>query len=170
MKTYSILLLAADSGEGPLGDFIDPRLRAAWAAEGLTTSACYFSDLQPDHLENAHVVILLRTPLAGDVHSGFAEKSGWLRAFVERGGGLLTLFTECYGKTEASLNELFAAWGLRFYFNRLVAAPDVPRERFPRFFESVILPRWLQRCSADCAAVWNQTIGPVRNMRVPAAR
>ena len=48
------------------------------------------------------------------------------------------------------------------------SAQDVQKSR--EIFESVILPRWLQRCSVDCAAVWNQTIGPVRNMRVPAAR
>lgn len=140
MKTYSMLLLAADSGEGPLGDFLDPHLRAAWSAEGWETRACYCSDLQREHLDQAHVVILLRTPLPDDTASNFAEKSAWLREFVQRGGGLLTLFTECYGKTETSLNELFAPWGLHFYFNRLVAAPEVPRERFPRFFESVILP------------------------------
>ena len=140
MKQLSILLLAADSGEGPLGDFIDPRLRETWAAEGLAARACYFSDLRREHLDHTQVVILLRTPFPGDAASGFSEKAGWLRDFVERGGGLMTLFTECYGKTEASLNELFAAWGMRFHFNRLVAAPEVPRERFPRFFESVILP------------------------------
>ena len=48
------------------------------------------------------------------------------------------------------------------------SAQDVQKSR--EIFESVILPRWLQRCSVDCAAIWNQTIGPVRNMRVPAAR
>ncbi len=140
MNNLSILLLAADSGEGPLGDMIDPELRESWRAAGIHTSACYFSDLRREHLENTHVVILLRTPLPGDVDSDFAAKSEWVRDFVARGGGLLSLFTECYGKSESTLNELFLPWGLRFYFNRLVAQAGVVVERFPRFFEGVILP------------------------------
>ena len=140
MNHKNILLLAADSGEGPLGEMIDPVLREVWRAEGFHTSACYFSDLQRAHLDNAHAVILLRTPLPDQDTSDFAAKSEWVRDFVARGGGLLSLFTECYGKTEASLNELFGPWGLRFYFNRLVAQAGTVIERFPRFFEGVILP------------------------------
>ena len=29
---------------------------------------------------------------------------------------------------------------------------------------STVLPRWVQRCGARCAQVWNQTIGPVRGL------
>ena len=31
---------------------------------------------------------------------------------------------------------------------------------------STVLPRWLQRCGARCAKVWNQTIGPARGLMV----
>lgn len=138
-----VLLLAADSGEGDLGDFIDPRLRAHWAEEGILTRSLYISALRREDLRQAHAVILLRTPIPG--HSlkdepVFQRKLPWLRGFVARGGGLLALFTECYGKSEASLNELLEPWGLRAFFNELVPAPGVQPARLPRFFESVLLP------------------------------
>lgn len=147
MRKLSILLLAADSGEGPLGELIDPALREAWKREGVHTSACYVSSLRLEHLDHVHVVILLRTPIPAHAFQDepvFAEKSVWLRDFVEAGGGLLTLFTECYGKTEFTLNKFFEPWGLRFYFNRLVPQPGVAIERFPRFFEGLILPALTQ--------------------------
>lgn len=31
---------------------------------------------------------------------------------------------------------------------------------------STVLPRWVQRCGARCAKVWNQTIGPTRGLMV----
>ncbi|MCU0967213.1 MAG: TRAP transporter substrate-binding protein [Rubrivivax sp.] len=33
-------------------------------------------------------------------------------------------------------------------------------QRRREILEAVVLPRWLQRCGAPCAPVWNQTIGP----------
>lgn len=143
MNNVSILLLAADSGEGPLGEFLDPAVRAAWQQQGLCASASYMSDLRREQLDCCHVAVLLRTPIPGhplDDHAAFVEKSAWLRDFVAAGGGLLLLFTENYGKTESTLNELVAPWGLRFFFNHLVARAGAPVERFPRFFESVIRP------------------------------
>jgi hypothetical protein len=143
MKPVPILLLADDSGEGPLGDMIDPVLRRAWENAGFGVAATYFSDLQREHLDHAAVVVLLRTSMPGhplDDPARFLEKSDWLRTFVERGGGLLILFTECYGKTEGTLNTFTAPWGLRFYFNRLRFDRPELVERFPRFFEGVMLP------------------------------
>ena len=143
MKLLPILLLADDSGEGPLGEMIDPVLRRHWEQADGRVAATYFSDLQPEHLAHAAVVVLLRTAIPGhplDEPARFVEKSAWLRDFVEQGGGLLILFTECYGKSEGTLNDLTAPWGLRFSFNRLIPAPGVTVERFPRFFEGVILP------------------------------
>jgi hypothetical protein len=143
MSERSILLLAADSGEGPLGDFLDPVVREAWRERGFRVCASYVSDLRRELLDCCHVVVLLRTPIPGhpvDDHAAFVEKSAWLREYVKAGGGLLVLFTENYGKTESTLNELVAPWGLRLHFNRLVARPGTPVDRFPRFHESVILP------------------------------
>lgn len=36
-------------------------------------------------------------------------------------------------------------------------------------FSTVVLPRWLQRCNATCAAAWNQTIGPVQGVLLPTS-
>ncbi|WP_373404741.1 TRAP transporter substrate-binding protein [Acidovorax radicis] len=35
---------------------------------------------------------------------------------------------------------------------------------------STVLPRWVQRCGARCAQVWNQTIGPVRGLVAAPAK
>lgn len=35
---------------------------------------------------------------------------------------------------------------------------------------STVLPRWVQRCGARCAQVWNQTIGPVRGVSASGAK
>lgn len=37
-------------------------------------------------------------------------------------------------------------------------------------FSSVVLPRWQQRCTVDCAAIWNQTVGPVQQIQLPPLR
>jgi hypothetical protein len=44
---------------------------------------------------------------------------------------------------------------------------DEKRRR--EIFVSTVLARWVQRCGAQCAEVWNQTIGPVSGFeaRVP---
>ena len=143
MPDLSILLLAADSGEGTLGEMLDPRLRARFATEGIHCQACYISDLKQEYLDLFHCIVLLRTPVPqhpfGD-EAEFREKGTWLQTFVERGGGLFLMFTECYGKTESTLNELCAPWQIRFFFNRLIPDGTVPVERFPRLYESSLLP------------------------------
>lgn len=35
-------------------------------------------------------------------------------------------------------------------------------------FRSVVLPRWLQRCGADCGLLWRDTIGSARAIALPA--
>ncbi|MCE9613894.1 MAG: hypothetical protein K8T26_06425 [Lentisphaerae bacterium] len=142
-RELSVLLLAADSGEGGLGEMLDPRLREEFAAAGIQCRACYVGDLQRAHLDLFHCVVLLRSPVPqhpfGDA-ADFREKSVWLQEFVACGGGLFLMFTECYGKTESTLNELCAPWQIRFYFNRLVPDAHVATDRFPRLHESTLLP------------------------------
>ncbi|MBN1268572.1 MAG: hypothetical protein JXB04_03215, partial [Kiritimatiellae bacterium] len=140
----SVLLLAADSGEGGLGsDMIDPVLRARFAEEGVHFQASYVSDLRREQLDLFHIVLLLRSPVPGhpigDLED-FQRKTAWLRGFVEGGGGLFVMFTECYGKSVSPLNELCEPWGLRFYFNRLAGSPGAAPGRLPRLVESVTLP------------------------------
>ncbi len=162
MKPLRILLLAADSGEGGLGDLLDPVLRKRFDVEEIEARSCYISDLRREHLDGFHAVALLRSPIPGHPLSDladFAQKAGWLREFTEQGGGLLLMFTECYGKTEAPLNELSAPWGLRFFFNVLLPGPGVTVERFPRFTEGEILPfHW---CDGAPFAIGSPDLGLV---------
>jgi TRAP-type C4-dicarboxylate transport system substrate-binding protein len=41
-----------------------------------------------------------------------------------------------------------------------VRTSDADEKRRREIFASTVLPRWVQRCGAHCAAVWNQTVGP----------
>ncbi|MEP6502780.1 MAG: ABC transporter substrate-binding protein, partial [Betaproteobacteria bacterium] len=34
-------------------------------------------------------------------------------------------------------------------------------------FASIVLPRWLQRCGPQCAAIWNRTIAPGAGIVAP---
>lgn len=49
-----------------------------------------------------------------------------------------------------------------------VSAQDERRRQ--EILESTVLPRWVQRCGAQCAKVWNQTIGPARGVMVPPGK
>ncbi|WP_084601049.1 TRAP transporter substrate-binding protein [Acidovorax temperans] len=46
-----------------------------------------------------------------------------------------------------------------------VSAQDEQRRQ--EILTSTVLPRWLQRCGARCAQVWNSTIGPARGIPAP---
>jgi len=50
-----------------------------------------------------------------------------------------------------------------------VAPTSQDERRRQDILATQILPRWLQRCGAHCAAIWNQTIGPARGVLAPAA-
>ncbi len=36
-------------------------------------------------------------------------------------------------------------------------------------FIAHVLPRWLKRCGARCSDIWSQTVGPARNIALPAS-
>lgn len=44
-----------------------------------------------------------------------------------------------------------------------VTPADEKRRR--EIFASVVLPRWVQRCGADCARLWNDTLGPATGVQ-----
>lgn len=48
-----------------------------------------------------------------------------------------------------------------------VSAQDERKRQ--EIFTSSVLPRWLKRCGVRCNEVWSQTIGPARNIPVPAS-
>jgi len=142
-ESVSVLLLAADSGEGALGEMIHPVLRERFAEEGINVRASYVSDLKRQHLDLFDVVALLRTPIPGhphDDHADFLEKGKWLVEYVESGGGLFLMFTECYGKTVEPLNEICEPLGIHFYFNRLEPSSDIEEGHIRRFPEGRVLP------------------------------
>ena len=49
---------------------------------------------------------------------------------------------------------------------RMVLVPVSSQDERSRqeILASAVLPRWVQRCGARCADIWNQTIGPVRGL------
>lgn len=53
---------------------------------------------------------------------------------------------------------------------RMIAVPasaaDEKRRR--EIFASVVLPRWVQRCGASCARLWNDTLAPVAGLNATA--
>ena len=51
----------------------------------------------------------------------------------------------------------------------MVVVPVSPQDerRRQEILLSSVLPRWVERCGALCAQVWNQTIGPVRGLPLP---
>ncbi len=53
---------------------------------------------------------------------------------------------------------------------RMVVVPVSPQDDRSRqdILSATVLPRWVQRCGARCADIWNQTIGPVRGLVAPA--
>jgi len=55
---------------------------------------------------------------------------------------------------------------------RMTVVPISPRDEHLRreIFESVVLKHWRQRCSVDCGAIWDQTIGPVLGTRATGGR
>lgn len=55
----------------------------------------------------------------------------------------------------------------------MVLVPVSPEDERSRreILSSTVLPRWVQRCGARCAEIWNQTIGPVRGLvAAPASK
>jgi hypothetical protein len=156
----SVLLLAADSGEGGLGEMIDPTLRAQFALQNVHFCASYFSDFDPGALEGFHAVMLLRAPIPDhplDDYDAFMGRMADIRTFVARGGGLFVLFTECYGKTVAPLNDALAPWNIHFYFNQLKTQNPEHVERLARLHESRILPA--QCCRNPFFTPSSETLG-----------
>jgi len=50
----------------------------------------------------------------------------------------------------------------------LVASSVADEQRSRAVFATAVLPAWLQRCGASCAAAWNRTIAPVVGVEAPA--
>ncbi|NQU40686.1 MAG: hypothetical protein HQ523_12085 [Lentisphaerae bacterium] len=147
METESIpvLLLASESGEGQFLHLVSPQLKLELAASGYFLFESFAGQLEPGDLDAFAVVVLLRSPLPGhpkDDSDLFASFEPELVRFVERGGGLVLMFCECYGKTVEPLNRLAARFDMRFAFNQLsdsrpdhcAALPNMPEGRLIKAF------------------------------------
>ena len=55
---------------------------------------------------------------------------------------------------------------------RMIEVPSSPADERVRreIFAATVLPRWLQRCGPQCAAVWNRTLASGAGIAAPAAR
>lgn len=117
-----VLLLASESGEGQFLHLMSPELKKQLEAEGFSFTESFASQLEPSDLDAFAVIVLLRSPLPGhpkDDTALFKSLESDLAAFVEKGGGLVMMFCECYGKTVSSLNRLAARFDIQFAFNDL---------------------------------------------------
>jgi TRAP-type C4-dicarboxylate transport system substrate-binding protein len=52
----------------------------------------------------------------------------------------------------------------------LVPVPAADQARRTQLLNEVVLPAWGRRCGRACAERWNQTVGPVVNLRIPLDR
>ncbi len=49
----------------------------------------------------------------------------------------------------------------------LIPVKDSDYEKIRTIMNEVVVPRWAERCGADCAAAWNDTAGKVLNLTAP---
>jgi hypothetical protein len=121
-KKKSILLLAADSGEGQFMRLADPELRKRLSRDGISLHESFISQVKTSELDLFDSILIMRTPVPGHAKGDFAvfkKLIPHLKRFVRNGGGLVMMFAECYGKTVASLNKLGKEFGIEFAFNKL---------------------------------------------------
>lgn len=84
------------------------------------------------------------------------EASIWAESERETANGMacLTGAPNCSGARKGHMRE--------------VRISPQDEQRRQAILSTTVLNRWLQRCKTPCAEVWNQTIGPVRGIMVPA--
>jgi hypothetical protein len=142
MNNISLLILAADSGEGQFTRLIDPLLKEQLIEAGIHVCECFVSQLQKDDLALFDVVLLMRFPVPDhpqNDHADFQEKSLWLKEFVKQGGGLVMMFSECYGKTINAMNQFANEFDVQFAFNRLVDSSSDSVNTLPNMPEGKLI-------------------------------
>ncbi|MEN9314600.1 MAG: hypothetical protein RIS35_993 [Pseudomonadota bacterium] len=95
---------------------------------------------------------LLRNELAG------LEREIWAGAERETGEGIA-----CNTGGDGCQN------GRRGRMTEVRSGPEDAR-RLREIFVSTVLPRWIERCGARCASVWNTTIGPAAGIEAAPPR
>ena len=84
------------------------------------------------------------------------EQSIWAESERETGEGIAcnTGAASCTAGRKGHMTEVKSG------------AADERRRR--ELVVGTVLPRWLQRCGPDCAAIWNRTVGPAVGIEAPA--
>ena len=142
MKKISLLLLAADSGEGQFNWMADSVLKEQLEQNNIFFQESYFSQLEKNDLDCFDLVLLMRSPVPAHPKNdtdAFVEKCVWLQEFVENGGGLILMFTECYGKSVASLNEFAKNFDIQFAFNKILESNSDNLTHLPNMPEGLIV-------------------------------
>ena len=49
----------------------------------------------------------------------------------------------------------------------LIPVQDGDYEKIRTIMNEVVVPRWAERCGAECAAAWNETAGEVLELTAP---
>ena len=133
-RIRELLFVAAASGEGQFRQIVDPELQNRLAAKGFRCHCCYLPQLREEHLREASGLVLVRTPMPGhaqDDSALFREWSPRIADAVRDGLGLAVLFSESYGRSEGTLAEFSAQFGIRCYFNRIIETDPNRRGMVP---------------------------------------
>jgi hypothetical protein len=94
---------------------------------------------------------------------------------VQLRSGLATLQDEIWRAAEQETEAGFACNAGRPECTdgtpgHMVVLDDEPRDRLRRdqLLRDVVLPGWVRRCGAECAAAWNRYMAPVRGIPAQA--
>ena len=174
--THKVLLLAAESGEGQYNRLIDPRLKDKLAQDNIITRERFISALTRDDLNYFDTVVLMRTPVPGHAKNDmpdFEKVMPWLVDFAHDGGRLMLMFSECYGKSVASLNKLGEAFNIRFAFNVISEDDQGKRSALPNMPDGRLITCILEESGEDIDLVFegghgiqNLTCLPENNWRI----
>ncbi len=122
MCNKSVLLLAAESGDGQFRRLLDRKLKDKFICDKLNCVEAFITDIDPDEINMFDVVVVLRSPLPGhpkDDSHVWRSLLPCLTTYVKNGGSLIIMFSESYGKTIGTLNELGHIFDIHFVFNHL---------------------------------------------------
>jgi len=96
----------------------------------------------------------VRTFLAAEIDAW--EDQVWDAAGAETQAGLAcNTGGDCSGGNPASMT--------------LVSVSDADRARLREIMETVIVPKWAERCESACVEKWNETVGKVVGMTAPSS-
>ncbi len=121
---------------------LDPVLESAFSRAGLNCREAFLADIVPGDLALFDVIVLMRSPLPGhskDDSQKWRKLLPSLAKFVNKGGGLVIMFSESYGKSVGTLNELGKLFDIQFLFNKLVDKDPKHNTELPNMPEGKLI-------------------------------